>query len=174
MHLLKAEQIANDLKERIATYCVIAAVAGSVRRRKHDVKDIEILCIPVEHEIESGLFGNFVSQRDRDFVMEAMRFGKNVKGDLVKGKYCQFYNEDYGVYIDLFMCSIYNWGYQYMLRTGPREFSTSMTVKARHCGIRFKDGYVWDRLGNVLIVQDEKRLFELLGIDWIEPSKRER
>ena len=46
MKLEKAKAIANEVIERLRPYCSQIMVAGSVRRRKAQVKDIDILLIP--------------------------------------------------------------------------------------------------------------------------------
>jgi len=46
MELEKAKAIAEELKELLAPACERIRIAGSIRRRKPDVGDIEILAIP--------------------------------------------------------------------------------------------------------------------------------
>ncbi|GAH73129.1 unnamed protein product, partial [marine sediment metagenome] len=46
MELEKAKVIAENLKSLLAPVCEKIEVAGSIRRQKPDVGDIELLCIP--------------------------------------------------------------------------------------------------------------------------------
>src|ERR1700750_2314871 len=54
----EGESIAQKLIERIKPYCVRAEIAGSIRRCKPEVKDIEIVAIPKyeDRQQESFLF----------------------------------------------------------------------------------------------------------------------
>ena len=46
--LLEAETVANAVLAHLAPYVRRAVIAGSVRRRRPDVKDIEIVAEPVD------------------------------------------------------------------------------------------------------------------------------
>ena len=61
MELEKIQPVANDIVDFIRPYCARAEVAGSIRRQKADVKDVEIVAIddstvaPAIEEKKSGL-----------------------------------------------------------------------------------------------------------------------
>jgi len=46
MELLPATQIAEAIIEKLAPYCKIINIAGSIRRQKTEVKDIELVVLP--------------------------------------------------------------------------------------------------------------------------------
>ncbi|MBU2597552.1 MAG: hypothetical protein KJ757_08345 [Planctomycetes bacterium] len=46
MELQKAKAIAEELKSLLEPACERITIAGSIRRQKPDVGDIELLCIP--------------------------------------------------------------------------------------------------------------------------------
>ncbi len=46
MQLDKALEIAEKTKELLAPYCERIEIAGSIRRKKPEVKDIELVAIP--------------------------------------------------------------------------------------------------------------------------------
>jgi len=137
-------------------------VAGSLRRRCLDVGDIEIVIIPKPYEV--GLFGSGIAT-----VLEPM---EKVKGDLGPGcRYTKRIHQPSGIAIDVFMAKPKNWGYILAIRTGSAEFSkwlASMWVKKGYHGV---DGYLM-KGRNIIAVPEEERLFELLGLQYIEPWKR--
>ena len=51
MKLEICEQIASDLIKLLQPYCLRCKVAGSVRRKKPEPNDIEIICIRDENKI---------------------------------------------------------------------------------------------------------------------------
>jgi len=46
MHYQKAVNIAADIKSRLLPFCDQIEIAGSIRRRRPMVHDIDIVCIP--------------------------------------------------------------------------------------------------------------------------------
>ena len=46
MNLADAEELAYETTQTLARHCTRIAVAGSIRRRKPEVKDIEIVAVP--------------------------------------------------------------------------------------------------------------------------------
>jgi DNA polymerase/3'-5' exonuclease PolX len=46
MELERAQIIANQVKEKLEPYCERIETAGSIRRRRPWVKDIDLVCIP--------------------------------------------------------------------------------------------------------------------------------
>lgn len=53
--LQHAEQLAHRLVELLTPHCERIDVAGSIRRKKQEVGDIEIVCLP--KKIEVGFLG---------------------------------------------------------------------------------------------------------------------
>ncbi|GAI50844.1 unnamed protein product, partial [marine sediment metagenome] len=46
MELEKAKVIAENLRSLLAPVCARITIAGSIRRQKPEVGDIELLCVP--------------------------------------------------------------------------------------------------------------------------------
>ena len=51
MELTKAREIADRIVVLLKPYCARVEIAGSIRRRKADVHDIEIVCLPKDELI---------------------------------------------------------------------------------------------------------------------------
>lgn len=183
--LYMAEWFASELKPG----CARIEIGGSVRRGKADVHDIEIIAIPL-FNATFDLFGNVVSSESQlDAIlreMEALAALKRVKGG---EKFKQFEIgrwEEFAIQppsqpfkLDLFLVTPpASWGVQYVIRTGPADFSHWMVTKKSLCGALpdycyVQDGSVWDEEnGKKIETSEEIDFFNLCGLKWIEPSQR--
>lgn len=161
MKLNEARKIAEKYLAELKSYCSRAEIAGSIRREKPEVKDIEIVCIP-EREQEDGTivmgFGDIINKLEK------------VRGEPT-GKYTQRILPE-GIKLDLFMANERNWGLIFAIRTGSTDFSHKILacgwVKAGYKsenGILKKDGKEYE-------VREEKDLFDLIGVPFVEPRLR--
>jgi DNA polymerase/3'-5' exonuclease PolX len=158
--------IAEQCRAALAPFCARIEIAGSIRRGKPQVKDIELVAIP--NLVPTGLFGDELVT-DPDFCAVVNQWPA-VKGT-PEGRYTQRRLPE-GIVLDLFMAHADNWGSILLIRTGDWEFSKYFmgTVLPRH-GYQHHDGYVW-RDGLKVPVREECELFALVGMPYIEPSQR--
>jgi DNA polymerase/3'-5' exonuclease PolX len=84
MHHAQALILAEEALNALKPYCERALIAGSIRRMKPEVKDIELVAIP--KQVPAGLFGDTL-EVDPDFCAAVCRWPK-VKGEPT-GKYTQ-------------------------------------------------------------------------------------
>jgi len=156
MKLQEAKTIAEKYLNELRLVCLRAEIAGSIRREKSEVKDIEIVCIPNNDKLL--LYSFIVNQ------------WKKIKGEPL-GKYTQRLLPE-GINLDLFIVNEQNWGLQFAIRTGSAEFSHKVLacgwVKA---GYHSKEGILY-KGEEITFVPEEKDLFEIIGIDYIEPKFR--
>lgn len=153
MKYQEAEKIALKYFELLKPFCERIAVAGSIRRKKSEVKDIEIVCIPQD------LIG---------FAAEVNKLEK-VKGEPT-GKYTQRILPE-GIKLDLFICERDNWGNIFLIRTGNWQFSKQIMIRALREGFKQRDGYLWDG-GKMLECREEENIFKILKLDFILPENR--
>lgn len=147
----EAEKVINLLKP----YVDNISIAGSIRRKKPFVKDIEICLIPNTSKLYE--LQNIVSQWHK------------VKG----GSKYQQYKLPSGIILDLFYATPENWGNILLIRTGSAEFSKwIMGTKTRIAGYVQRDGYLWQD-NKKISCPDEETLFHLLGMKYILPKDRE-
>lgn len=143
-------------------------LAGSLRRQKENVGDIEIVCIPRE---STNLLG------------ESIRNAEQISSTLTGGGYKllkdgehfkQFYVAP-DLKCDLFITTPECWGVIFTIRTGSAEFSHKLVTQRKYGGylpsnLNVKDGRIWN--GNeVLNTPEEKDVFNLCGL-WVEPKDR--
>lgn len=167
--LADARRYADRVVAMLAPYCHRIEIAGSVRRNKPEVKDIEIVCIPKRVQL-TGLFDTQEGDPVPEFIQVVNKF-KKVKGSPT-GKYTQRILPVVGIKLDLFIVNPDNWGFQFAIRTGSANYSAQTLgvawVKAGYKGV---DGML-TKNGVIVPVREEKEFFELIGVPFIEPENR--
>ncbi len=166
--LAAARQTAEYIANTLAPFCDRIEIAGSIRRGRPQVGDIELVALPRR---PVDLFG--VPQLDTDTALDQFLAEKQVP--LIKNgrKYKQF---KYGRYtVDLFLPeSPAHWGSIYTIRTGSHEFNMwIMNTRARQVGVRFVGGllYTWGR--ELIPTPEEEDVFAALQMGFVPPERRD-
>ena len=150
----KALEIAKKVEAELKPFCERIQIAGSLRRQKLNVKDIEIVAIP----------------NDRFQIGLIVNKWKKIRGD-VDGKYCQRQLPE-GINLDLFFATEKNWGYIFAIRTGSTEYSHKvLAVGWVKAGFKSIDGML-TKNNQQIEVKEEIDLFKLIGVSYISPEKR--
>jgi DNA polymerase/3'-5' exonuclease PolX len=166
---LMALEITKTLTARLMSYCERIAVAGSVRREKPEIGDIEIVAIPRK---KYDLFGSETGDHALNSV-DWTAFGKLIKNG---SKYKQIELTE-GINLDLFIVTPpAQWGVQFMIRTGSADFSHRLVTSRRFGGLmpsnyKVKDGAIWSS-NHVIETPEEEDVFNLIGVPFIEPVLR--
>lgn len=145
MELSKAKEIAIEVGKKLQPHCNIIHIAGSIRRKKPEVKDIEIVCLPKIHEIDNGfdLFGKKHApslMRTNEFINEVGMLGKIEKGN-PEGRYVKIILPEL-INLDLFIPDPPDFYRQYAIRTGSADYAFKVIAN----GWR-KKGWVGSDLG---------------------------
>lgn len=160
--------LAETLVSRFASNCQRIEIAGSLRRLKSEIGDIEIVAIPT-----AALYTKLDTLLADDKIRHAepKRWGNKLRSflfDTIGG---------YTIQVDLFLQpDPATWGVNMMIRTGSKEFSHKMVTERSKGGFmpdgyKIKDARVW-RGETVLPTPDELNVFMLWGMDWVEPDLR--
>lgn len=169
-----ANKQAQKVMRLLLPFCDKLSIAGSVRRQKPEVKDIEIVCLPKAVDDLCGnptypLLGYL--NNPTDFLADEC---KRLKG---KDRYQQWQLPN--VKLDLFIVlPPAQWGVIYTLRTGPWEFSKAIVTQQRIGGLlpdeaRVKDGSVW--VGDQKVsTPNEEDFFKFCDLAFIHPQHRDR
>jgi DNA polymerase/3'-5' exonuclease PolX len=161
--LEEAKKIADSILELLKPHCERIEIAGSIRREKQRVGDIEIVAIPKPYEI--GLFADGIASVVNDW--------QKVKGELQYGK-CKYTQRvlPQGIKLDLFFANADNWGLLFAIRTGSAEYSHKVLANGWvERGYTSKDGILHQR-GKTYFIREEKDLFNRIGIPYVEPKYR--
>jgi len=166
MELTRATSIAEDLKSQMEPCCNRIAIAGSIRRRKPEVGDIELLVIPR---------ANYLDKLLHDLMMQnvlAMRLDK--RGRRAYGpKNKLLVHLPSGIGLDVFSTTAENWGMALFVRTGPREWNIKAMSRFRElCMQGHAYGGVTDANGRALNCPDEETVFQRLQWAYVSPERR--
>ena len=169
----QALAVAEQMVEKLSPYCDRIEIAGSIRRERKMIGDIEIVALP-KLLIQRDLFGNPVAIRNllHDFlILREVDLYKGVKPD---AKQKQFFYLNYQV--DLFLpASLDHWGSIFTIRTGSHDFNMwLMSERCKQVGITFAGGLLYETHTNVLIdTREEGDVFKALQMDFVPPNKRD-
>lgn len=187
---------AEALVEALRPACAQIEIAGSLRRGKATVGDIEIVARPlVEERPVAGQLGLFGGDQPAtvervsllDPLLERLAAAGEIHRDRPythdKGvwgeKYKRFWLalNDLGEYVqvDLFLVTPpAQWGPIFTIRTGPGEFGQALMRHINaHTLWRQDDGRLVHRgTGKEAHTPTERAYFEVLGVPWIEPADR--
>jgi len=159
----EAKAIADNVLLLLKPYCYRIEIAGSIRREKEIIGDIEIVAIPKPYQ--TGLF--------QDGIADVVNQWEKVKGELEYGKtkYTQRILPE-GIKLDLFFAEQGNWGLIFAIRTGSADYSHKVLANGWvKRGYKSEGGYL-QKDGKLYDVQEEKDLFERIGIEYVEPKFR--
>jgi DNA polymerase/3'-5' exonuclease PolX len=160
MEYKKALAIAQKVVSDLAPHCERIEIAGSIRRKKADVKDIEIVCIPKPYEV--GLFESGIAPVVNNWP--------KIKGSL-PCKYTQRLLPE-GIKLDLFFAERDNWGLILAIRTGSANYSHLVLGRAWvMAGYKSEDGFLIANNKKVAI-REEQDLFDRIGLEMIDPEFR--
>ncbi|MCD4680675.1 MAG: hypothetical protein K8S00_09845 [Bacteroidales bacterium] len=161
MKLQNALKIAEIIKSKLAPHCDRIEIAGSIRRKKPLVKDIEIVAIPKPYY--TGLFENGIAK--------VINQWPKLKGEL-PCKYTQRLLPE-GIKLDLFFAKPDNWGLIFAIRTGSADYSYNVLAKGWvRNGYKSEGGYLY-RDGQRIEVPEEIKLFNLIGmLHVVDPELR--
>lgn len=199
MALRQAQLLAASLAGEIAPGCERIEVAGSIRRQRAEVKDIELVILPKWGSEpvagQAGLFGENtqpvnLAQRAIEalgaVVVQPIKPGTHdvVPWHLTRdGKYWRLYLPGAGLKVDVFVCTPETWGLNLMIRTGsgvgpsgtPSDgFAPAMLTrwKAITDGGWSAESRLHQANGTVRPTPEEVDVFEACRVRWLPPERR--
>lgn len=181
MQLIKAQGVALNVMLMLRPMAERIEVAGSVRRRKADVHDVELVIIPkvIESRARGALFSG-----PNEPIFEALdalcanprsRFHR---GDRWGSKYRKliYRHEGRGFPVDLFFVRRETFGPQLAIRTGPAEFSRLLVTHCSKGGVMPDDSHLDG--GQVIgpdgpiSLDSEEAFFQYLGLPCWDAHRR--
>ena len=136
-------------------------IAGSIRRGKtFDIGDIDIILVTLTGEIDP---------RFSDYLSNQLGFRVDASGaKLIRGLTPE------GIQFDFYSCSEDQLPYMLSYLTGPQEFNIGMRSQARKLGYKLNQFGITDAKTGIYLngIQNEAQLFNLLGVNYIEPINR--
>ena len=179
-----ARAVAKLFVAFLKPHCSRIVVAGSLRRRKPAVNDIEILFVP-----------SFVAEPDPGDFFGAMRLGNrteraiaallaggvmakrlNVNGHEAWGEKNKLgVHLESGIAVDLFTATLENWWNYLVCRTGGADNNIRICNAAIARGWKWNPygaGFSRENPGEKRVVQSEREVFAFVGLPYLEPWER--
>jgi len=154
MELERAEKIANEVIKRISPYCKKIEVAGSIRRKKPLVRDIDICLVPSDHW-------------NLSFQIAGLGPVK-LKGDKLKRV---SYN---GTQVDIYYASEETWATLLLIRTGSAENNIRLATLAKKRGwhLAASGAGLFDENGRRVAGDSEESIYKTLELPFQQPEER--
>ena len=162
----EVECLAFKIVITIDPYCSRAEVAGSIRRRKPIVNDIDIVVQP-----KPQCWIKIIKKIKREFQAITEKQGKKLATLHVAFASKQGQGH---VQVDLYRASKSTWGILLLIRTGSAEHNIYL------CNLAIRKGYrlayskgLLNEKGEVIASKTERDVFHALELDCIPPQDRE-
>ena len=153
MELTEAQAIATEVIEILQPYSERIEAAGSVRRLKSKVNDVDIVLIP---------------KWDMRSVIPELFTDVKVNGPkLARVTYR-------GVQVDLYYASPETYATLLLIRTGPKQHNIDLCTRAMKKGwmLRANGDGLFDNRGARVAGDTEESIFRALGLEYIPPERR--
>jgi DNA polymerase (family 10) len=185
MKLQEAEDYAARVCRAIEPFCQRFEVVGSIRRRRPDVNDVDIVAVPRLKTAEGTPFGSegFAWAQIPKILGKRLNAAIVRKGDELicitlpdgtpenvdRGPFSLF-----GKYqVDIYRSSEETWGVLLLIRTGSKDHNIKLCSRAKAMGLMLsaKQGIL--KNGEVIASRTEEEIFATLGIPFVKPEDRE-
>ncbi len=161
--LWEALQIAETILNRLKSLKEIKKieVAGSLRRKKETIGDIDIL-VACEDKDREKILNFFTNLED---VKEILAKGDTKASVIVKEKDRQ---------VDLRVLKLEEWGSGLQYFTGSKEHNVHLREIAKQKGLKISEYGVFDVITEKKIAgETEESVYNVVGLQWIPPELRE-
>jgi len=165
----RAFQLAGEVHARLAPVCARLKAAGSLRRRRPLVRDLEFVCEP---NTVTDLLG------ESAYDVESIRQVCQRMGDIEKSgnKYIKVVNllgVD-GLCLDLWLVTPpAQWGSILAIRTGPAELGKLAVSRMADFDLYHRDGRVVDSAGRLYPTPEEEDFFRAARLPYLKPHERD-
>lgn len=172
--LAQAEGVAQDLVEVLGPACEKIEVAGSIRRRRPDVGDVELLCISrVGDPVALGT-NLYLDAAVEDLILRnVLQKRQNRAGRTNYGRWNKLLvHVASGIPVDIFSTTETNWGMALVVRTGPAEWNIRMMTRFKN---RRMQGHAYGGVtqgGIDVPCPTEEEVFRLLDWEYRAPEGR--
>ena len=187
-----ARNVAEELRQLLEPACQRIEIAGSIRRLRPYVHDIELVAIPQVEAVagEPGLFGSTAPAEPYNLLWKALdgflegrtRQAYIRKGDKLRSFRWPIHERDRAgipesVQVDLFTTSEAGWGWIYLVRTGSATYSKQVATCLKAKGFIGHEGRIYHRVadkprGDAIGTPTEEDVFRLADLKPVAPAER--
>jgi DNA polymerase/3'-5' exonuclease PolX len=175
-----AIEVARELVRLLGPVAERLVIAGSLRRRKPEVGDVEVLYIPRTTPEPDGLFDTVqanLADRAIQSLLDAGVLAKRLNSldsEMWGPKNKLAVHLATGIPVDLFAATPANWFNYLVCRTGSADNNTRIATAAKSKGWTWKPyahGFL-DQHANWQRVTSEQDVFALAGLPYLDPWQR--
>lgn len=184
---LRAYHVADELRERLWPACERLEIAGSLRRNRAEVGDLELIAVPRVIEESGGdlwgtpqrvsLLGRKVTELIEDGIVDLDPTDPK-RGE----RYMKLVHVASRLQIDLFVVRPESFGLAWIVRTGPASYSQWLVSEAKrrsyhvaHFALHAGNGHAEPAECRCPSIPTpaERDVYRLLGLPYEEPEQRE-
>ena len=152
-----ALKTAEAVVEQLSPYCSRIEIAGSIRRKKPWVNDIDLALIPNDM---GGLLAELTTIGGGKLKMSGRKIIKVMYG---------------AIQVDIYVAEEATWGTLLLIRTGSKESNIRLAMLAQKRGWQLKangEGLLNEK-GDRIAGDTEESIYEALGLPWQPPERRD-
>mgnify|MGYP001488384665 CR=1 FL=1 len=172
MQLKRALSIGQSVVAALAPHCERIEIAGSIRRQRPEVGDLDLVILPQPGKLDS------IKARCAQRCARVTDGGQNCifrmqLQDLTQFQIDLFFARP--ATRDLLQSVPGNFGTLLLCRTGSKEHNIWLVEHAKRLGLTWNPYRgVIDAEGYVLASESEEEIFKALDLEFVPPEKRER
>lgn len=181
INITTAMPVALELIHTLEPYCERISIAGSIRRKRPLVGDIELLCVP-KTETRFNMFDDAISEDDllTDHLRSMIETGELCMRGAFGPENKLLVHAASSVPVDIFSTSIEHWGMAMVVRTGSANFNIRLFSEFKKKGHR---AHAYGRPASVTLnyrtshesqfmCATEQEVFNLVGWPYTAPEAR--
>ncbi len=171
MQLSQAHRLALKVMSELLPFCEKIEIAGSVRRERNQVNDLDLVLIP-----KNGLAPIIKRMLRSCELVTGGRVldSRNLTYQLRTGGHQIDLFVAHGEIVDLVSRTPSNWGAVYLCRTGSVQHNVQLCARAQAKGLKFAPYRGVVNVGNEIIASaTEADIYHALDLPYREPTDRE-
>lgn len=182
--LKEAKEVAEDIATKLSPACSLLEIAGSIRRKKELVGDVEIIYVPLILEgIIDGELNlhhtkiNKSEEKIHELLVQGVlsyRYKKNGTRSFGERVKLLIHNQSQ-MPVDLFCCAPKEWANNLVSRTGGKQTNITIASHAKRMGwnwLPFNNGFIHKTTKEVHHTKSEREIFEFVKLPYLEPWER--
>ena len=180
--LEQAEEIGRELVDLLRPWCEIVEIAGSIRRRKKTVGDIEIVYVPRFVLAADGFFDSKKTSAADIALARLEQSGIIARREHEEGGVMSWGEKNKlavhlasGIPVDFFATAGDCWPNYLLCRTGGALNNTRIAMAAKSRGLKwhpYGKGFEVLKTGTMFPVKSEADVYRLAGLPYLPPEKR--
>lgn len=176
MDLKTADRYSESIREWLKERCERIEIAGSIRRRRPNCNDVDVVCIP-RYKENTNLFGQVEERINlvHDMLVDYVKATPGTRwhsGGNVAGNWCSLQLPK--CQLDVFFADAENFGTVLLCRTGSKEHNIWISQRAERMGGHWGVNHGLEIAGDGQIVRrTEEEIYDALELPFLEPVQRE-